>query len=133
MREGIDALGMDQEEALQDAIKAFQLRGADLSRVRKTVPPSEGRAELRAKGLARELKSGVESGVLAGMKDGIRRLRSELVGLTSHRTPAWRVHASDRHLCWGSARRPGATLRKAPRRGPGRKGWWKALSPPASG
>ena len=76
----IDDFEMEPDEAVEEAVKEFELQGVDLSQIDKTYAGPDGRGEHPAAAAAGAHDAAVEEGDLRGIADTARALRECVSG-----------------------------------------------------
>lgn len=102
----IDDFEMEPDEAVEEAVKEFELQGVDLSQIDKTYAGPDGRGEHPAAAAARAHDAAVEKGDLRGIADAARALRECVSGEGA--TPGWGsacVGAGAVQACWRACER----------------------------
>ena len=102
----IDDFEMEPDEAVEEAVKEFELQGVDLSQIDKTYAGPDGRGEHPAAAAARAHDAAVEEGDLRGIADTARALRECVSGEGA--TPGWGsacVGAGAVQACWRACER----------------------------
>ena len=102
----IDDFEMEPDEAVEEAVKEFELQGVDLSQIDKTYAGPDGRGEHPAAAAARAHDAAVEKGDLRGIADTARALRECVSGEGA--TPGWGsacVGAGAVQACWRACER----------------------------
>ena len=102
----IDDFEMEPDEAVEEAVKEFELQGVDLSQIDRTYAGPDGRGEHPAAAAARAHDAAVEKGDLRGIADTARALRECVSGEGA--TPGWGsacVGAGAVQACWRACER----------------------------